>query len=141
MKIVEISWEATIDIRHAVMWPNKPREFCHVTGDERALHFGAFIDSNLVCVASLFLEGDSGRLRKFATLEAMQGQGIGSQMLTHVMQEAQRRGITYFWCDARESAVEFYSRFGMSVEGENFFKAGQPYFRMGKELNEPLVFN
>lgn len=141
MNIVEISWEATIDIRHAVMWPDKPREFCHVKGDELALHFGAFIDAKLVSVASLFLDGTHGRLRKFATLEALQGQGIGSKMLVHVMQDAQNRGVTYFRCDARESAVDFYGRFGLTVEGERFFKAGQPYFKMGKELNVPLIFD
>ncbi|MFK7804151.1 MAG: GNAT family N-acetyltransferase [Anaerolineae bacterium] len=135
MKIVEIQCEKTIDIRHKVMWPGKPREFCHVDGDDSALHFGAFVESKLVSVASLFLDETSGRLRKFATLETFQRQGIGSQMLEHVIQEAQKRGIRYFWCDARESAVAFYGRFGLTVEGNRFFKAEQPYFKMSKCLH------
>ena len=48
MVIRDISWEQTIPLRHSILWPNKPPEYCHVEGDRDALHFGAFTNDELV---------------------------------------------------------------------------------------------
>ena len=134
MKIVSLHWKQTIPIRHCVLWPNKPPEFCHVKGDEDALHFGTVVKQGeakqLVSVASIFINGDSARLRKFATLPEFQGRGIGSALLTHIIASVQETGIAYFWCDARATATEFYARFGLEAEGEVFTKSGLPYIKM-----------
>jgi len=52
---------------------------------------------------------------------------ITSQVLTQLRCQS----VNYFWCDARESAIGFYRRFGMQAEGERFYKGDIPYFRMG----------
>ncbi len=122
-------------MRHQVLWPHKPPEFTIVPDDETAWHFGAYNDGQLVCVASLFPDGQSIRLRKFATLAEFQGQGIGSQMLSHLLDYAAEHGMTRFWCDARESAMGMYQKFGFAPEGERFFKAEVPYFVMAKAID------
>lgn len=43
-------------------------------------------------------------------------------------------GVEYLWLDARESAVEFYRRFGFAVLGERFYKKDVPYLKMDTEL-------
>ena len=138
MKIGKIHWTETIPIRHQVLWPTKPPEFCCVEGDEEAWHYGVMLDVGLVSVASLYLSpslgGEVARLRKFATLETFQRQGIGSALLTHLLSVASQNGISYFWCDARESAQKFYARFGLLVEGERFYKENVPFVKMGKQL-------
>jgi len=50
MVIRNISWEETIPLRQSVLWPTKPPEYCHVEGEQDALHFGAFTNDELVCV-------------------------------------------------------------------------------------------
>jgi predicted GNAT family N-acyltransferase len=130
MEIRNIQWEDTLNLRHKVLWPNKDIEFCKVSGDELASHFGVYIENRLVSVASLFVENKNVRLRKFATLETFQGQGIGSQLLAHLIENSKASNAASFWCDARQSAVEFYSKFGMKVEGETFMKSGIPYCKM-----------
>ncbi|GAM76016.1 acetyltransferase [Vibrio ishigakensis] len=134
ISIEQISWQQTIGLRHAVLWPEKPPEFCHVEDDETGTHFGVFFDARLVCVASLFQSGNSIRLRKFATDHDYQGQGIGSALLEHMLDFAKEQGASNFWCDARESAVPFYSRFGFEPEGERFYKGQVPYFKLSVEL-------
>ena len=67
MEIRSITWQETIPLRHQVLWPCKPPEFCHVKGDSDALHYGAFVDDVLVCVASVYLTLNKARLRKFST--------------------------------------------------------------------------
>lgn len=46
MNIRTISWKQTILLRHRVLWPSQPPEYCHVDGDEAGQHFGAYIDEN-----------------------------------------------------------------------------------------------
>ncbi|WP_394223157.1 GNAT family N-acetyltransferase [Alteromonas gracilis] len=134
MEIRNISWEQTIPLRQSVLWPNKPPEFCHVDGDTDAIHFGAFTNGQLVCVASVYIKSDKARLRKFATKTDYQGQGIGSQMLKFIIHSLKNTVVKLFWCDARESALSFYQRFGMQPYGERFYKANVSYFKMEVKL-------
>ena len=130
MEIRSISWKQTIPLRHSVLWPMKPPEFCHIEGDHDALHFGAFTNDELVCVASVYLKSNKARLRKFATNADYQNQGIGSQMLGYILQSFKNTDTKIFWCDARESALSFYQRFDMQPYGKRFYKADVAYFKM-----------
>jgi ribosomal protein S18 acetylase RimI-like enzyme len=65
----------------------------------------------VVSVASVYREGRSARLRKFATATEFQGRGIGTKMLKHILSDLESKGVSHFWCDARESAMGFYERF------------------------------
>lgn len=135
MDIRNISWEQALPIRHQVLWPEREPLFCKVPGDETAKHYGVFVENYLVCVASVYLDGESARLRKFATLEAHQGKGFGSRLLEYILSASKAESTNFFWCDARESAVAFYKRFGMKVEGSKFFKSDQEYYKMSISLN------
>ncbi|KXF83463.1 GNAT family acetyltransferase [Enterovibrio coralii] len=136
MDIKEIFWQETIDIRHQVLWPAEPPEFSSVEGDEDATHYGAFVGEKLVCVASVFTDGKQSRLRKFATLPDYQNRGIGKAMLNVIIESLNASDVVVFWCDARESAMGIYEGFGMKPEGERFYKADIPYFKMVLPLNE-----
>lgn len=73
IEITTISWQETMVIRQQVLWPNHPVEFCRVEGDESAWHFGAYDAGLLIGVASLYPNGSSVRLRKFAVIDSHQG--------------------------------------------------------------------
>jgi ribosomal protein S18 acetylase RimI-like enzyme len=130
MEIRIITWEETIPLRQSVLWPNKSADYCFVNGDIDGLHFGTFIDNVLVSVASVYLTLNKARLRKFATDTRYQHQGIGSKMLAHIIKTLKNRQVGYLWCDARESAIDFYKRFGMETSGSRFYKADVPFFKM-----------
>ncbi|MEZ8096940.1 GNAT family N-acetyltransferase [Photobacterium swingsii] len=130
MDIQRITWDQALSVRHTVLWPTKPPLFCKVEGDETAIHYGAFIDNNLVCVASIYIDDDSARLRKFATLPDFQGKGIGTKVIERAVEELKASGVCYFWCDARISALGFYQKFGFKVQGEVFKKSDVSYYQM-----------
>ena len=88
-----------------------------------------------MCVASIFIDGKTARLRKFATLEAYQGQGIGSAVLQHIISFLEQHSVETFWCDARENAMSLYRRFGMQPQGERFYKGDIPYRKMQVTLS------
>ncbi|GLX78543.1 N-acetyltransferase [Thalassotalea insulae] len=130
MKIQKITWQQALPVRHCVLWPTKPLSFCKITSDETADHYGAFINDKLVCVASIYIDGDNARLRKFATLPAFQSRGVGSKVIEHIVSELKKLKISYFWCDARTTALTFYQKFGLDVQGPEFTKSGLPYYKM-----------
>ncbi len=135
MKIIPISSAQTLPIRHRVLWPNKSAEFCQVEDDHNGWHFGVLQNEQIICVASIYPDEKSARLRKFATLSEFQGQGAGSLMIAYILDLLIEKEFDTFWCDARETATDFYQGFGLSVEGERFYKSDVAYFKMSKQLN------
>jgi len=134
LRIIEIDWQQTIAIRHQVLWPNKPPEFCIVEGDQQATHYAVELNAALICIASIYRDHDGVRLRKFATLPDYQGQGAGSLMLKFILNKLKEAGTAYFWFDARESALSFYQGFGFEVEGELFYKSDVAYYKMARHF-------
>lgn len=130
MEIRRITAGETLPLRHRVLWPGKPLDFCRLPADEEGVHYGLFLEGRLLSVASIFIEGKSARLRKFATDGRSQGQGLGTKMLNHIIYELKKLGIERFWCDARVTAAPFYKRFGMHPVGEPFIKKGLDYVVM-----------
>jgi GNAT superfamily N-acetyltransferase len=135
ISIERIDAEQALPVRHRVLWPDRPIDYCRLDEDGAGWHFGAFKDGVLVCVASVFIEQDQARLRKFATLPEYQSRGIGSAMLTHILAQLRDAGIRRIWCEGRQSAAGFYRRFGMAEEGQVFFKGDIPYVRMAGALS------
>ncbi|OON67958.1 GNAT family N-acetyltransferase [Hymenobacter sp. CRA2] len=130
LDIRRIEPAATYALRHQVLWPDKPAAYVELPEDAAGLHFGAFRGQELLSVVSLFVDGEVARFRKFATRPDVQGQGVGSALLRHIMQEAARLGTRRLWCDARQEKAGFYQKFGFAVEGEPFYKGPIPYVRM-----------
>ncbi|RXJ72838.1 GNAT family N-acetyltransferase [Veronia nyctiphanis] len=139
MKISTITAQQVLPIRHQVLWPDKPVDFSQVKGDDTATHYGAFIEGELVSVGSIFIDGDTARLRKFATLSAHQGKGVGTAMLHVMLSDLKSSSVKTFWCDARESAMAIYQRIGMKAEGERFHKSDIPYFKMQMPVSSKIA--
>ncbi|PSX03595.1 GNAT family N-acetyltransferase [Photobacterium angustum] len=135
MEIKPITWQQAITVRHRVLWPSKPESFCKVEGDETAMHFGAFINNELVCVSSVFIEENVARLRKFATLTEYQGKGIGTVMIQEIFTYLKTTNVEYFWCDARTSAIGFYQRLGLTTSGDTFYKSDVECVKMECKLS------
>lgn len=129
-----IQWQQALPIRQHVLWPNKPACFCKVAGDDVANHYGVYNEAKLVCVASVYIKGNTARLRKFATLQEFQNQGLGTKLISHIINTLKVRGIDFFWCDARKTAVSFYHKFNMLQQGDDFDKSGVCYVKMKVQL-------
>jgi len=138
MLIERITPQETLEIRHRVLWPMKPIEFCKLEDDPQGIHYGGFVDGKLICVASIFIEGDRARLRKFATLDEYQHKGYGTSMLNKIIDDLIYIDIKWFWCDARVDAEGFYNRFKMSRAGDVFLKSDVEYVVMERNIRSSL---
>lgn len=134
IEIQKVNADDLIEIRHLVLWPDKPREFVKVPEDESGIHFGLYFDGTLVSVISLFGDDRGIRFRKFATLPGFQGKGLGSKLLQHAITYAQIQGYTRMWCDARTDALGFYERFDFKKFSESFFKEHIEYYKIERTL-------
>ncbi len=126
----------TLPLRHSVLWPDKPFDYVRLPDDEQGYHLGGFLDGKLVAIISLFVDEQArvARFRKFATHPDYQSQGIGTQLLNQVIEQARQAGAHQLWCDARLTAAGFYERFGMQAEGDVFYKGDIAYSRFALEL-------
>ena len=148
LRINQITADLTEELRHLVLWPDKPLDYVRLDEDKNGYHFGAFVPGRdkPVAVISVFFEpipsvgsndrtasGDHGttvRFRKFACHPEFQGQGIGTSLLRYAASYCTSKGATVFWCDARLSSSQWYEKRGLVPFGDTFFKDTVEYTRM-----------
>jgi GNAT superfamily N-acetyltransferase len=123
-----------------VLWPDFPISHVQLSEDELGRHYGAFLPDTPepVAVISVFAEpvpvGEQGpddtsaaRFRKFACRPDLQGRGIGTLLLQHVIRAA---CVDTLWCDARLATADWYQKRGLVAFGPVFLKSGVEYVRM-----------
>jgi GNAT superfamily N-acetyltransferase len=143
----------TRELRRSVLRPElDPTAPLPGDDDPEITHFAVFApDGRAVSTCWVKLEacpwrsGDSPawHLRQMATAEAMRGLGLGSVLLSGVLQLLASRARTaedaaaaIIWCHARERAVPFYARLGLIRWGPVFTDERHtiPHQRMWRRL-------
>lgn len=132
--IKEISPEETYQLRHEVMWPNKPLEYIKLKNDDKGIHFGLWKDSNLVSVISVFIHEHSAQFRKFATSKLEQGNGYGGLLLKYILTNIDNNNVEKIWCNARADKTAFYEKFGLYKTLKTFSKDRINYVIMEKPI-------
>ena len=76
-----------------------------------------------------------GQIRSMAVVDALQGKGLGSNMLKFLEDKAREKKLSEIVLDARDHAAEFYRKNGYEVVGDSYVLFGTiPHFRMRKKL-------
>ncbi len=75
-----------------------------------------------------------GHIGRMAVLGDWRGKGVGTTLLSHLLDAARRRGMAHIVLNAQTSALDFYRRFGFAPEGSEFTEAGIPHIRMARML-------
>jgi len=132
--IEQITPELTWQLRRDVLYPASRVYEMEMDEDRQGYHFGAFTETRLIGVVSLFPQGESWQFRKFAIEAGFQGQGIGRQLLDHMTNFALSEGCKRLWCNARTPAIGFYSKFGYTLTGEGYSANGIDFKVMEKTL-------
>jgi len=137
--------EETYELRHQILRPHQTIDDCKYPLDfeSATFHVGAFVEGELVSVASFFKEiqpqitGDHHyRLRGMATLVSHRNQKAGSHLIHFAEDYLRKKGASHWWCNARTNVQGYYSRFGMYIEGEVFdIPPIGPHILMVKELS------
>jgi len=131
-EILEITPGETLDIRHKVMWPDRPLDYVRLPNDDKGKHFGLFIEGKMISVISLFITDKEAQFRKFATLNDYQGKGFGTMLLKEIIDIAQQEKLHKIWCNARIDKSSYYVKFGLTLTDQKFMKGGIEYVIMEK---------
>lgn len=99
--------------------------------DATSLHAVALIDGEVAGCARLLPDGHIGRM---AVLPGFRGQGVGSELLVHLIDAARARNLKLLQLHAQSHAAGFYRKAGFVPEGPEFEEAGMPHIRMLREV-------
>lgn len=144
MEVRLIQAELALPLRRTELYAEDNRGSVSYPGDEddRAVHVGTYIGATLVGVASFIpqdLPSKTGgfRIRGVVVLPSVNRQGVGRKMVQFGIDEVQRRGGSYVWCNARETSVRFFESLGLVSLSDLFdLEATGLHRRMAKKLNQ-----
>lgn len=125
--IDEVSYDALLEIRHKVMYPEKDKDIVILPDDDKGIHMGYYVDDKPVSVFSIFLKDGEIQFRKFATLQEYQGKGYGAKLIEWLLDYVKDMKFSRVWCNARIDKVDYYKKFGFVETEEKFEKNGHLY--------------
>jgi predicted GNAT family N-acyltransferase len=100
--------------------------------DEVSTHAVAYDEAGQVIATGRLLP--DGHIGRMAVRKSARGQGIGSEVLAALLQEAKHRQFHVLVLHAQTHAVDFYTMHGFQIEGDEFLEAGIPHRRMTLKL-------
>lgn len=127
--IDEISAAQTFPLRSQVLRNRDSGIPCPFDGDNDSTthHFACFRENEIVAIASFYLRksdllGNARmvQLRGMAVHPEFAGKGYGRELMNYAFSFFKDKGIDLIWCNARESAFEFYRKLGFKSIGDNF---------------------
>lgn len=108
-----------------------PEELEWDNADLTCQHLLVMIDNQGVATARILSSGQIGRM---AVLKDYRQQGIGSAMLTSLLEVASTMNLQSVFLNAQVEAILFYKKFGFVEQGDLFNDAGIMHKRMTKTL-------
>lgn len=136
-EITQVSWqthkEALLAIRFDVFVNEQqvPPELEIDIHDPQATHLIARIADDFVGTARMLTDGHIGRV---AVRKPWRHQGVGHQLMQHLINAARSQHIPHVYLNAQCDALAFYNRLGFAAEGPVFDDAGIPHRRMTLSL-------
>ncbi len=130
------------ELRWTLLRENMSRSAAEFNGDDApsTRHYGAFLDGrNVGCVSFMLNEWEGEpayQLRGMATVDDLQGRGIGRTLLDAALNDLKKSGETArLWCNARVPAIGFYDKMGWQRIGHPFdIPTAGPHYKMAYEL-------
>lgn len=148
-KVRELVAEETHDLRRAVSADGRTDlpSMHHVMDDSPgAWHLGA-VDrtGRIVAISSFFFDADPLRpdarpavqLAFMAVDPAVQGEGIGTAVMSEAIRRLRESDAVLLWANARDSALHFYEKFGFRTVPKSEFvlpESGRPHHLIELDL-------
>lgn len=96
-------------------------------------HVGAFLDGKLIgCLLMLEVDERTIKMRQVAVDASMQGQGIGTRLVSYCEEFCIKKGYCRIELHARKEAVKFYQDLAYETLGNEFVEVTIPHFKMVK---------
>jgi GNAT superfamily N-acetyltransferase len=145
--VVEVTAADTHDLRRRVLRAGSPTAEVRFAGDDApgAFHLGVRAGSGELLAVGSFLPvstpvrpgASAVQLRGMAVEPDAAGTGLGAVVFAAAVERVRATGAEVLWANARDTAVGFYERMGMHVEGDGFVPAetGLPHHLVVLDLS------
>lgn len=130
----QVSRESLRAVRQTVFIKEQkvPEELEWDDADEQSYHvLATAVDGKPIGTGRLRLDCHIGRM---AVLKSWRGRGVGSAMLSLLIDFARKEGCSEVRLHAQTHALDFYARFGFTPIGGLFDEAGIPHQAMTLDL-------
>ena len=130
-------YAVAVNLRRAILRTPLGLDFtsAQLAAESGDTHLAAFVDGELVGTVLLSPYDDQTlKLRQMAVDDAIQGQGVGAQLLSAAEACARDAGKTRITLAARITARPFYARHGYMTVGDVFEEVTLPHISMQKIL-------
>lgn len=109
-------------LRHRILRPLQSLQDCHYQfdEDEQSIHLELCENGQQLGVLSALNEDGVMRLRGMAVIEQARSTGVGQLLLMSLKRRLLSREMNHLWCNARETALKFYTSLGWESEGGPF---------------------
>jgi predicted GNAT family N-acyltransferase len=109
-----------------------PAEIERDSHDATSRHVVAFgPDGEAIGTGRLLPDGHVGRL---AVLKKWRGKGVGAALFERLLQMAREAGMQRLELHAQTPAAGFYTRYGFTTMGQEFYEAGLPHITMARDV-------
>jgi GNAT superfamily N-acetyltransferase len=132
-RVVELTADETHPVRLAVLRADTVSKVVDFAEDHwpGALHLGVLDASGQLVAVSSWIPRERAtragvpavQLRGMATVQALQGQGVGALLVEAGCARAADYGAHLVWANARDAALGFYLRHGFEVDSDGFIEA------------------
>jgi predicted GNAT family N-acyltransferase len=96
---------------------------------------GAFEDGRLLgCCMLTHRDPEQLQLRQMAVRTETQRKGVGASLLAYCEKLGRQKGYKKLMMHARDAVMDFYTKCGYRVAGDQFFEVNIPHHVMEKEL-------
>ena len=128
-RVQHITTEDLLPLRLAVLRDGTPSQDPSYKQDHHpgCVHLGIHEGEELIACSSWIPQAwplddtlPAIQLKGMAVAKKLQGSGIGAELLSAGVSQAEDQGAHYIWARARDSALNFYTRNGFAVFGEQF---------------------
>ena len=133
----EQEWEQVMQLRQEVFVKEQgvPPELELDGKDSSAVHFLVLVEAEIVGTCRLRSKNKVGKVERMAVKKEFRNQGMGSQLLKHVVQFAEAEGLAKLTLHAQKQAVGFYQQQGFEITSSEIIQeAGIDHFQMAQEL-------
>ncbi|HLP55446.1 MAG TPA: GNAT family N-acetyltransferase [Fluviicola sp.] len=116
-------WETYYDLRYRILREplGKERGSERNDGDEAGIHFALFEDESILAIARLDKVSETVCQVRFVAVEsAIQGKGLGKQIMDAVEKRGAEIGYTKLILHARDYALPFYEKLGYTLLGPSY---------------------
>ncbi|HIP49061.1 MAG TPA: GNAT family N-acetyltransferase [Lutibacter sp.] len=128
MFVKEISSKETFPLRIEILRNGISENYQFLEDDfESTIHLGAFIKKQCIGILTLIQKEfpntskkNSYQLRGMAINKSSQRQGVGKILITETFKILQHKEVELLWCNARQNAIDFYTKLGFRIIGKAF---------------------